>query len=63
MERHPERQTREKEPAPENLKTHHLHQHWSLQSLTGPRTMEAELEGPHPQLAARNEATQLRKNA
>ena len=25
--------------------------------------MEAELEGPHPQLAARNEVSQLRKNA
>ena len=51
------------EPPLEAAKTHHRRKDWSLQILTVPWTMEAELEGPQSQLAARKEASQQGKNA
>ena len=63
MQRHAERETREKEPPLEAVKTLQRRQDWSLQIRTVPGTMEAELEGLQSQVAARKEASQRRKNA
>ena len=51
------------EPPLETVKTLHRRYDWSLQIRTVPGTMEAELEGLQSQVAARKEASQLRKNA
>ena len=63
MQRHTDRETREKEPPLETVKTLHRRQDWSLQIRTVPGTMEAELEELQSQVAARKEASQRRKNA
>ena len=61
VQRHAERETREKEPPLETVKTLHRRQDWSLQIRTVPGTMEAELEGLQSQVAARKGGEHTKK--